>query len=269
MKRRYLKVIVLSCFFLLSSCTNEVARELKEKLSRPLQSPNASISLGSSSVAQYRDVELSYNENFVLRLKNLIDNSFEQQLEEFEDNELGFFASYGHMFNYLFLSNQKLNENWQVKSSKYFNSLDVEMKAAELYDDYLTDIKNIRANFYKSKNKKDLPEYKSLNLPKQDIYLGSLQEHSRNNFIIEVGVELLVWILVLGIIAIISLVIAVPTLGLSLIVTILTIIVSVVLSISNDNNLLNSLREQHISTQIEYTIILDKLNENTHNFYGR
>ena len=268
MKKRF-GVIFFSCVLVLSSCINDSARELQEKLSRPLQSPSASLSLTTSSVAQYRDVELSYNENFVLQLKELIDNSFEKQLEEFEDNELGFFASYGHMFNYLFLSDQKLNESWQVKSSKYFNSLDVEISAAELYDEYLKDVKNIRANFYKSKDKINLPGYQSLNLPKQDIYLGSLQEHSRNNFIIEVGVELLIWILVLGIVALISLVIAVPTVGLSLIVTILTIIASVVLSISNDKNLLNSLREQHTSTQIEYTTILDKLNENTHKFYGK
>ena len=268
MKKR-IGVIILSCVLVLSSCINDSARELLEKLNRPLQSPTASLSLASSSVAQYRDIELSYNENFVLQLKNLIDNSFEKQLEEFEDNELGFFASYGHIYNYLFLNNQKLNENWQVKSSKYFNSLDVEIMAAELYDEYLKDVKNIRANFYKSKDKINLPEYQSINLPKQDIYLGSLQEHSRNNFIIEVGVELLVWILVLGIIALISLVTAVPTGGLSLIVTILTIITSVVLSIFNDRSLLNSLREQHTSTQIEYTIILDKLNENTHKFYGK
>ena len=150
-----------------------------------------------------------------------------------------------------------------------FNSSSHSTCAKTFYDEYLKDVKNIRANFYKSKDKINLPGYQSLNLPKQDIYLGSLQEHSRNNFIIEVGVELLIWILVLGIVALISLVIAVPTVGLSLIVTILTIIASVVLSISNDKNLLNSLREQHTSTQIEYTTILDKLNENTHKFYGK
>lgn len=269
MKKKIIEIFFLSCFIILSSCINEAEKELKDKLSKPLQAPNASLSITSSLVTQYKEVELSHNENFVLRLKELIDNSFEKQLEEFEDNELGFWANYEHMFNYLFLNNQKLHDNWQVKSSKYFNSLDVEIKATELYNDYLKDIKNIRANFYKIKKQKSLPEYQKLNLPKQDIYLGSLQKHSRNNLIIELGTELVIWIIILGIVAIISFIIAIPTGGLSLIVTILTIIASIILSISNDNKLLNSLRDQHTSTQIEYMIILEELNKNTHEFYNK
>lgn len=269
MKKLFFVLFLCNCFFVFTSCTSDAEKVLQEKLSKPLQTPNNTLSISSSFAAQYRDVELSYNENFVLRLKELLDNSFDEQLNEFEDNELGFFASYGHMFNYLFLSKQKIHENWQVKSSKYFNPLDVEIKAAKLYEDYLSDIKNIRANFYKSKSNINLPQYERLNLPKQDIYLGSLQEHSRNNLVIELGVELLIWILVLGIVALISLVIAVPTRGLSIVVFVLTIIVSVILSIFNDNKLLDSLREQHTVTPIEYTIILDKLNKNTHKFYGK
>ena len=109
-----------------------------------------------------------------------------------------------------------------------------------------------------------------LDLPELDLYLGDLKDHSRNNLIIEVGVEALVWILVLLILFLLSLIIAVPTGGLSLIVTVLTIIISVWLSIANDNKLLNSLRDQNaIVMQADYISILDSLNENTYCFYDK
>ena len=260
---------ILIYLFVVVSCDGEEERKLQEKLAQPLPAPKAVLSLNSSSVEQYRDVELAYNENFILQLKKLLDNGFEEQLDEFEKNELGFFASYGHMFDYLFLNDIKLKENWQVKSSKYFNSIDVEVKAAELYQHYLSDVRNIRSNFHKSAKKINLPQYERLNLPMQEIYLGYLQEHSRNNLMIELGVEMLIWILVLGVVAVLSLLVAVPTRGLSMIVFVLNILASAILSIHNDNKLLDSLRKQHTATPIEYIVILDKLNQNTHTFYGK
>ena len=166
---------ILIYLFVVVSCDGEEERKLQEKLAQPLPAPKAVLSLNSSSVEQYKDVELAYNENCILQLKKLLDNGFEEQLNEFEKNQLGFFASYGHMFDYLFLNDNKLKENWQVKSSKYFNSIDVEIKAAELYQHYANDVRNIRSNFHKSAKKINLPQYERLNLPMQEIYLGYLK----------------------------------------------------------------------------------------------
>lgn len=71
----------------------------------------------------------------------------------------------------------------------------------------------------------------------------------------------------MGIVAIASLVIgcaAPPT----WLITVITIIISVVLSIYNDNNMINSIREQYQS-QIEFdnTDVLNELNKSTNAFY--
>ncbi len=251
------------------SCTDKDAKELKEKLSKPIVVPTANRKLSKASIKQYRDAELAYNERYVADLKKTLDNSFEKQLDNFDDNELGFFSSYGNMFDYIFMCKEKFEDSWKVKSTKYFNSLDIENDALDCYDSYIKDVSAIRSNFYQKKHSDSLPSMAKLDLPTQDIYLGDIKTHSRNNLIIEVGVEALVWILVLLVLFIISLIVAVPTGGLSLIVTIITIIVSVILSMANDKKLLNSLREQNtVVMEADYSAILKSLNENTYKFYG-
>lgn len=251
------------------SCTDREAKELKEILSKPIEVPAANQKLSQASIKQYRDAELAYNERYVADLKKTLDNSFEKQLDNFEDNELGFFSSYENMLDYIFMSKEKLEDSWKVKSTKYFNSLDIENDALYCYELYIKDVSAIRSNFYQKKHSDSLPSMAKLDLPTQDIYLGDIKTHSRNNLIIEVGVEATVWILVLLILFIVSLIVAVPTGGLSLIVTIITIIVSVILSMANDKKLLNSLREQNtIVMEADYSAILKSLNENTYRFYG-
>ena len=78
---------ILIYLFVVVSCDGEEERKLQEKLAQPLPAPKAVLSLNSSSVEQYKDVELAYNENFILQLKKLLDNGFEEQLNEFEKNE--------------------------------------------------------------------------------------------------------------------------------------------------------------------------------------
>ena len=255
---------------MLCSCVDKEGQELKSRLSEPISAPSPTGKLSQAAIKQYRDAELAYNQRYVDELKETLDNSFEKQLDNFDKNELGFFSSYGNMFRYIFWSKQKFEDSWKVKSSRYFNTIDVENDALSCYEDYIQDVSSIRKNFYQKKNGVALPEMAKLDLPAQDLYLGDLKDHSRNNLIIEVGVEALVWILVLLILFLLSLIIAVPTGGLSLIVTVLTIIISVWLSIANDNKLLDSLREQNsVVMQADYTSILDSLNENTYRFYGK
>lgn len=252
----------------IASCNDKDAKELKEKLSKPIEVPTASQTLSKASIKQYRDAELAYNERYVADLKKTLDNSFEKQLDNFQDNELGFFSSFENMFDYIFMSKEKFEDSWKVKSTKYFNSLDIENDALDCYESYITDVSAIRSNFYQKKHSNSLPSMEKLDLPTQDIYLGDIKAHSRNNLLIEVGVEALVWILVLLILFIVSLIVAVPTGGLSLIVTIITIIVSVILSIANDRKLLNSLREQNtVVMEADYSAILKSLNKNTYKFY--
>lgn len=253
----------------LCSCTDNDATTLKHKLSKPIEPPTASHSLTRSTIAQYRDAELAYNERYMLDLKRTLDNSFKKQLDKFEDNELGFFSSYANMFNYIFMSRQKFEDSWKVKSSKYFNSLDIENDALDCYQVYIKNVSAIRGNFYRQQNNQSLPAMAKLDLPSQDIYLGNIKEHSRNNLLIEVGVEALVWLLILLIVFILSLIFTVPTGGISLIATVLTIIISVILSIANDKKMLNSLREQNtVIMEADYSAILKTLNDNTYQFYG-
>ena len=264
-----LGLFLACCFLMLSSCTGSSERELREKLRRPLSAPTPTLSRNATATKQYREIELAYNETFTRRLEELVSTAFERQLEEFEENELGFFASYGHMYDYLFLSEKELQDNWQVKSAKYFHAIDIETKAADLYEEYLTDVKNIRSNFHKSQQKMNLLQYEKLNLPQEEIYLGSLQSHSRNNLLIEFGVDGAIWLLVLGIVALLSLVITVPSQGKSILMVLLSLIASYILTSYNDDALLDSIREQHTETPIDYTTILKTLNENTYDFYGK
>ena len=111
------------------SCKDKEAKGLKEKLSNPIEVPTAKQKLSKVSIDQYRDAELAYNERYVADLKKTLDNCFEKQLDNFEDNELGFFSSYGNMLDYIFMSNEKFEDSWKVKSTKYFNSLDIESDA--------------------------------------------------------------------------------------------------------------------------------------------
>lgn len=217
--------------------------------------------------AQYKEIELSYNKKYVDDLKELLNGSFEKQLEEFEDEELGFWATYSHSFSYIFQSRQTRQDKMRVKTQKYFNSMDVEQDAQELFLLYREDVENLRARYAKNK----LPGQKmpTLDLPKQQIELVDMDEYARNNIIIDVFAEIAVWIVIILVLSIIGLVASVTTLP-TWVVTVIGIIVSIIMSIRNDNKLLNALREQNtIEMTQDYDGILDELNNNTIKFYDK
>ena len=125
---------------LLCSCVDKEGQELKSRLSEPISVPSPKGKLSRASIEQYRDAELEYNQRYVDELKKTLDNSFEKQLENFDKNELGFFSSYENMFHYIFWNKQKFEDSWKVKSSRYFNTIDVENDALSCYEDYINDV---------------------------------------------------------------------------------------------------------------------------------
>ncbi len=269
---RSLKVILLCIITLIfSSCVDKKGRELKSKIDTSISITSTKGKLSQATVMQYRETELQFNQRYVDELKKILDNSFEKQLDRFDNDELGFFSTYGNMFRQIFWSKQKLEDRCKLLSTKYFNTLDVEKETLSCYENYIKDISSIRNHFQQRKNGIALPDMVKLELPRQDIYLGDLQKHARNNLVIElISSNLVIWLIILLFLQLLSLIFAVPTNGLSAIAFVLSIILSVCLSMRNDKKLLNTLREQNsVIMQADYSSILNNLNENTYKFYEK
>ncbi len=263
------KLFILLCVLCASvSCTDPDAEALRKKANDGYKLTAEDMATGSKMTkAQYKEIELSYNKKYVDDLSSLLNSSFEKQLDKFEDGELGFWATYSHSFSYIFQSRQTREDKMRVKTQKYFNPIDVEQDAQELFLLYREDVENLRTRYANNM----LPGQKmpTLNLPKQQIELVDMDEYARNNIIIDIFAEIAVWIVVILVLAIIGLVASVSTLP-TWIVTIICIIVSVILSIYNDNKLLDALREQNtIEITQDYDVILDELNNNTIQFYDK
>ena len=263
------KVFILLCVLCASvSCSDPDVEALRKKASDGYKLTAEDMAIGSKlTKAQYKEIELSYNKKYVDDLQELLNNSFEKQLQEFEDGELGFWATYSHSFSYIFQSRQTRQDKMRVKTQKYFNSMDVEQDAQELFLLYKEDVENLRARYVN----KTVPGQKmpTLDLPKQQIELVDMDEYARNNIIIDMFAEIAVWIVVILVISIIGLVASVTTLP-TWVVTIIGIIVSIIMSIRNDNKLLDALREQNtIEITQDYDAILNELNHNTFRFYDK
>lgn len=264
--RKFFVLLWVFCTFV--SCSDPDIEALRKGANDGYELTAEDKATGSKlTKAQYKEIELSYNKKYVDDLKELLNGSFEKQLEEFEDEELGFWATYSHSFSYIFQSRQTRQDKMRVKTQKYFNSMDVEQDAQELFLLYREDVENLRARYAKNK----LPGQKmpTLDLPKQQIELVDMDEYARNNIIIDVFAEIAVWIVIILVLSIIGLVASVTTLP-TWVVTVIGIIVSIIMSIRNDNKLLNALREQNtIEMTQDYDGILDELNNNTIKFYDK
>ena len=263
----------LTIFFilsiLLSSCSDKKDKELKEHLLSDYTIPVKKQKLSSGSKAQYIQIEETLNQVYVKRLDSIVNTSFSRQLEEFEENELGVISSYKHMFSWLFKSKQSWDDEINVLSNKYFNTLDINQEQHALYSEYITDITNLRKQFISSKG---IPNYTQVYLPDERITLESLSEHTRNNIILEFSTELFQWFLGFIIVQIVLLFvdkIAGPFGCLiDIIVLIIIIIISIIITNSNDSKLLEDLRNQHIqSVQFDSDNLLKELDNNTIKFY--
>ena len=264
-------VLCLFCSFV--SCSDPDVDALRQRASQGYELTAEDLATGSKfSKTQYKEIELAYNQKYIEDLEELLNNSFEKQLEAFEDGELGFWETYSHSFSYIFQSKQTREDKMRVKTQKYFNTLDVEQEAQELFLLYRKDVENLRARY--ANNMFPGQEMPSLDLPKSQIDLVDMDEYSRNNIIIDIFAEIAIWIVILLILFILGFIFgvlgfAVPPISIpSWIVVVITIIVSIILSIHNDNRLLDALRKQN-TTEItqDYDAILEELNNNTIKFY--
>ena len=189
------------------------------------------------------------------------------EMKKFDDEELGFWASYGYMWDFFFKSQQEWEDELLLKSNKYFSSLNIEQQAGLLFEDYIKDITVLRGKFIESQGRKQTHNYLSLNLPEKDINLVAIKENAKNNILIEISEEFLEWLLRLAIGALLCLLLGKVIKYISLIPMAICILVSWYMSRVNDDKLLDSLKEQKSKYHVDYDPIVNSLNENTISFY--
>lgn len=173
------------------------------------------------------------------------------------------------MFNRLFLSKQKNQDLWRVKTNRYFSNLEIQQEAYNIFLNYNERVKLLRSSFIKEYDSKPyVAKMPNLELQEQNIYLNAFSKHSLNNIIIEFGVGFAVWLLILLVIGVLSFWGISWTKGYSLVATILSLIISVICSLINDSHIKQSIREQAVEiTTVNYDEILNNLNNNTILFY--
>lgn len=254
---------------ILVSCNNQELESLRKSLATEYEIQN---NLTSSAVilSQYENAEISANEYYVTELQSIIEGGFEKQVEAFGDKELGFISGYKYMFQTIFLSKQYRDDLWRMKSSQYFNtSHETEQAAYDCFVRYQKRIKGFRMRFTEESDAITVQMKPDYTLPSQTVSIEQLTNHSINNLAIEFGIDVAVKLLILLVVAILSIFGIVWTSGYSIIGFILSLLLSVILTISNDNKMLNSIREQEQESSINYQEILEDLNKNTYSFYER
>lgn len=260
---------VLMIFTLFTSCKDSESEELRQNLNKEYTTSVSHKELSSGSKVQYIQMERRINQMYVKDLDSLINTGFERQLEKFEDNELGVWSGYMNMFSWLFKSKQSWDDEMQIQSNKYFNTLDLNQEQSALYLNYSNKIRSLRQQFI---TEQKLPNYTQINLPEEQVSLEVLSEHTRNNLVIELGTELFGWFLGFIIVQIVLLFvdkIAGPWGCLiDIVVFIAIIVISIVMTNHNDEKLLNRLREQHEETiDFDSDKLLEDLDNNTFKFY--
>lgn len=267
MARTVLSIFLVCILFL--SCSSDEEKQLRAKLSEDnISAQKDTRHLSEIQIAQYQDMELALNEKYVKELKNVVDSSFEKQITTFEDEELGVIAGYKYMFKYFTLNNDEWDDLQIQLSDKYFNTLNVEQMALKLSLNHHAGVKNLRTKFSRSK----MLKINVLRLPDSNIYLGNLNEHSRNNFLIELGTTILDILLGLLITWIVVNIIGYAVTGpigciVSIVSLVIIAIVSMIFTNYNDGRLIESLRQQKVERQVNYSNILENLNNNTVKFY--
>lgn len=267
-------MFVCSVFVILCSCSNKESEDLRNNLRKEYSATQSIKNLSSGSKAQYIMMEKNINQQYAKQLDSLINTGFDRQLANFEDEELGVWSSYANMFSWLFKSKQSWEDELKLKSTKYFNSLDLEQEQNALYVQYVSKIKNLRQQFV---SQDQLPKYTQFDLPKENISLAALSAHSRDNIGIEIigellGTKLFSWFLGFCITWLVVTVLGLPA-GppgwlISLITFIIMIVISIVISNHNDVKLIDQLRAQHYeTTEIDGNKLLEELNKNTISFY--
>lgn len=280
MKRILLLLIFISSLFIYG-CTNEEAKQLQSKFNEEIKVETQYKRGKKAKVAatQYAEMEHNLNNKFVTDLSLMIENSFEKQLEEFEDEELGIFSNIGYALELIFVSEKKRNEKLSLKANKYFNAMDVEQEALNMYRNHVSEIQKLRSSFYTNKKNVNMAENIYLDLPKETIDLGGMQKHTVNTMVMAFSEGILGWVIAFILGFIISFLLALFGIfvetegcfvkGIGSVVVIITFVGMIVLSTRNDNKVLDSLREQHTEIILDYETILNDLDKNTIKFYEK
>lgn len=146
---------------------------------------SANISIAQTSVLakQYKEQELRYTEQFIKTLGDKLNQSFEEQLAKFEDEELGFWSSYSNMLA-LFDSEEEQMRAWALKGDKYFNPISIEQLYHAEFAEYQKTIKLYRQKFSETPGFAST-QIRELHIPEKSVSLQKLSDHARNNVWIE------------------------------------------------------------------------------------
>lgn len=254
--------------FLFISCRSDEEKALREKLTS-ISIPDNIINTTLTPVVinEYRQAELAINRRYIKEIKSIITDDFDEKVDVFEEKELGFFRSYKHMFKVLVEDKNELKDYWNLKTSKYFSDLTTLQNLHDCYLSYNNDIQKLRNQISNSPKCSCIPQEIRYNIKSQDVSLAKMSQHSYLNLAIEFGTDIAVWLLIMGIISIISLFIgcvAPPT----WVLTIITIIASIILSIWNDKHMIDSIKDQYqYQLELDNSDILKELDKYTYEFY--
>lgn len=223
------------------ACSNEQEDKLKEKFSEEIKiTPQYKKGKNAREVLQqYIEMEQSINLRFVNQLQELIDNSFEKKLERFIEEEFDYFSNLGNWWNKVTGNEIEFQDRMKLMADKYFNNLDTQQEAQELYDKYVDEIDKLRSTFYKTKGINEKQERLELNIQKDDVSISGMDKHASKFWLAET--------------------ISNVDLG----------IFSTFIELDSEEKIIESLRQQHKETSLDYQSILNNLDKNTVKFYEK
>ena len=263
---RIIHTLAFTLILMLCSCGSDEGDALRAKLSETTEPTSMkSGEIDATTLMEYKEKEIVLNNKYVEDMQALLENDFEEKLEEFEDEELGFWASYKHMFMVVFESKQEIQDYWIAKKQKYFSTINTEQKMHELYLDYRKDVEMLRKHVATAVTAdRNETEAVTVNLPKEDISIAKMTENAYINLLIEFGGEkVFVWLLVF--------ILSIATGGAisknGIVAIIFGILASIFTSMWNDSRVIKSLREQHQEAVFDYSSLKHRLNTNTEAFY--
>lgn len=267
------KVLLFVFALLLFSCSNQQEKELRESIANIDSNEVQGIKdMHGATLSQYKDQEKILTDNYIKGLKEIVEKSFDRQIEEFEDKELGVLSGYKYMFKYIISSEQEWTDLQLQLSDRYFNSILLQQEAYEYSNEYINRIKKLRTQFYKDKSGVNTPQVEVLQIPRNQIFVGGLDEHSRTNLAIEIGTAILDWLLGILIVWVVVNIIGYAATGpMGCVISIVSFIIMMTISIFctnyNDGKLVDSLKAQHESIVLDYDTLHKSLNNNSIEFY--
>lgn len=260
-------ILTILLGILLGACgQNEEALSFRREYTMPEQIQQG---LFSGEKLYYIQAERTINQRYVDSLNVLVNTAFENQLDRFEDEELGVWKGYKRMVFWLFSSKTAWDDDMRLLSDKYFNNLGNYQEQHLLYLRYTRQIGELRQQFAEAQGHLD---YTQIDLPQEQISLSEVSGHTKANIALEVGSELLSWFLGFCLTQVLLFILS-KVAGfwgclIDIVVLVITCILSMFVSIHYDNKLMESLRIQQQQTSIQVSReLVNTLNQNTQQFY--